>query len=125
ALKRTELPQDYYSKFKMLGFLVRINSERMNTERANVFIIESEKLMEDMSRRLGNLNAEFFYNQGIVLTYRGRFDEARENFLIANKKAKEENEANILAKSLHALAQGAYNRKDFHSSLDFLQQLQE
>jgi tetratricopeptide (TPR) repeat protein len=125
ALDLAEVPRDFFTRFKILGFLVRIASENQNAITAEQAIAESEMLMETVSRELGTLNAEFFYNQGIVCNYRGRFHEARENFLLAMKKSREENEPNILAKTLHALGNSCFQAKQFPEALNYLHQLQE
>ena len=71
------------------------------------------------------MNSEYFYNVGIVKNYSGNFEEAKDNFEIAYKKSKEENEPELFAKTLLALAINCYNRKDFDGALDYLNQLNQ
>lgn len=123
AFERAKKPRDVYSIFKILGFLIRIASERLESEKAQAYISEAEKLAEELPSLLGSLSAEYFYNTGIVKNYSGDFEAAKAQFEFAYTKAKEENEPELLAKTLLALATNAYNRKDFDSSLDYLDQL--
>lgn len=125
ALKCTEKPRDIFSIFKILGFLIRIASEKLEDEKAAAYISNAEELIEELSTMLGTLTAEYFYNVGIVKNYSGNFDDAKENFELAYKKAKEENEPEVLAKTLLALAINCYNRKDFEGALDYLNQLSQ
>lgn len=123
AYQCTERPRDIFSIFKILGFLIRIASEKLEDDKANTYIAEAEKMVDDLTRALGSLNAEYFYNIGTLSTYKGDFEEARMNYELAYKKSKEENEPDLLAKTLLALAVNAFNRKDFDLSLDYLNQL--
>jgi tetratricopeptide (TPR) repeat protein len=125
ASKQCELPRDGYPLFKIYGFLIRIYSEGLNQEEALNYIQKSEELLEDLALNLGTLNAEYFYNMGIVKTYRSDFAEAKTNFMLAHKKAQEENEPEILAKSLYALATNFNSLSDFKQSLLYLDQLKE
>jgi len=125
SLKCAETPRDIFSVFKILGFLIRISSEKLDDEGAKEYITQAESLIEDLTQVLGSLNSEYFYNVGIVKNYGGHFDEAFENFQFAYKKSKEENEPDILAKTLLALANNCYNRKDYDGALDYLGQLNQ
>jgi len=125
AIKCTEKPRDTFSIFKILGFLIRIASEKLEDEKAQSYIKQAEDLVEELTTVLGSLNSEYFYNVGIVKNYSGNFEEAKDNFEIAYKKSKEENEPELLAKTLLALAINCYNRKDFDGALDFLNQLNQ
>ncbi len=125
ALKCTEKPRDVFTIFKILGFLIRISSEKLEDERADSYIVKAEELIEELSTMLGTLTSEYFYNLGIVKNYSGNFEEAKQNFELSYKKAKEENEPEILAKTLLALAINCYNRKDFEGALDYLNQLSQ
>lgn len=125
ALKCTEKPRDIFSIFKILGFLIRIASEKLEDEKAASYIMNAEELIEELSTVLGTLTSEYFYNVGIVKNYSGNFEEAKDNFELAYKRAKEENEPEVLAKTLLALAINCYNRKDFEGALDFLNQLSQ
>jgi tetratricopeptide (TPR) repeat protein len=125
ALKCTEKPRDTFSIFKILGFLIRIASEKLEDEKAGSYISTAEDLIEELSTVLGTLTSEYFYNVGIVKNYSGNFEDAKENFELAYIKAKEENEPEVLAKTLLALAINCYNRKDFEGALDYLNQLSQ
>lgn len=125
ALELCEGPKDYFFEFKVLGFLVRVASEKLNSIDTEKYIALSETLVNETHMSLGSLNAECFYNLGIVKTYRGHFKEAKDNFELALKKSKEENEPEILAKCLFSLAHACYQEKKLETALDFLKQLDE
>lgn len=125
AIKLAELPRDMFAMFKLLGFLVRLASERQDNVSAEQYIKQSEELLIKMSEGLPSLNAEYFYNEGVVRRYKGQFIEGRESFILACKKAKEENSPDILAKSLYGLASSYLQSKDHPSALSYLDQLNE
>jgi tetratricopeptide (TPR) repeat protein len=125
AMACTERPRDNFSLLKILGFLIRIASERLEDSKASQYIAQAHDLVEELSRELGSLNAEYFYNVGIVANYRGNFDDARMNFELSYKKSKEENEPELLSKCLLALAVNSYNRRDFQAAQDYLNQLSQ
>lgn len=125
SLKCAERPRDIFSIFKILGFLIRISSEKLDDEKASAYIAHAEELVDDLTKVLGSLNSEYFYNVGIVKNYGGNFQEAYDNFQFAYKKSKEENEPDILAKTLLALSNNCYNRKDYKGALDYLGQLNQ
>lgn len=125
ALSYTETPVDSFSILKIYGFLIRIASERLENERAQDYIKKAEDLIEQISTQLGSLNSEYFYHLGIIKNYAGQFQEAKENFLLAYKRSKEENEPELLSKCLLALAINYFNARDFNTALDYLKQLDE
>jgi tetratricopeptide (TPR) repeat protein len=125
ALSVCERPGDIYSMFKMLGFLIRIASEKLEDDKAQKYILEAENLVEELPRLLGSLTAEYFFNIGIVKNYRGLFHEAKENFNLAYNKSKEENEPELLAKCLLSLATNSFNTKDFEGAREYLIQLEQ
>ncbi len=125
AYQCTEKPRDIFSIFKILGFLIRIASEKLEDDKANTYINEAERLVETLTSSLASLNAEYFYNVGAINTYKGDFEEARINYEFAYKKSKEENEPELLSKTLLALAVNSFNRRDFKQSLDYLNQLNQ
>lgn len=126
ALKFCETPRDGYTVLKILGFLIRIASERLEDDRAVQLTTAAEKVMEELGNSLGSLSAEYFYNMGMVKNYRSDFMAAKESFEIAYRKSKEENDPELLAKCLLGLADNAFQRKEFNQSLqhiDILDQL--
>jgi tetratricopeptide (TPR) repeat protein len=125
ALDFADAIRDGFSILKTYGFLIRIASERLEDAKAQIYIVESEKLMELLSRHLPTLNSEYFYNLGVVKNYSGNFEDAKNNFELAYKKASEENEPELLSKCLLALATNAFYRRDFELSLRFLDQLND
>lgn len=125
ALKRTELPQDAFAIFKTYGFLIRIYSEGLNEKEANKYIQLSSELLDKIVGMLPTLNGEYFYNAAIVNTYRGEFLEAQKNFNQAYRKAQTENEPELMAKSLYAMATNAYQMKNFQETIVYLNQLNE
>jgi len=125
ALKRTELPQDAYVIFKVYGFLIRIYSESLNEVEANKYIQLSSDLIEKIVGELPSLSGEYFYNAALVNTYKGDFNGAHKNFNQAYRKAQMENDPELMAKSLYALATNSYQLKNFAESLVYLNQLNE
>lgn len=125
AISCSARPRDTYTLFKIYGFLIRIASERLEDEKASQYIKEAEILIEELTAALGSLNAEYFYNAGVVKNYSGHFLEAKQNFDLALKKSREENEPELLAKCLMALANNAHMRKEFDLGIDYLRQLDD
>jgi len=125
ALKRTELPQDSFVVFKIYGFLIRIYSESLNESEANKYISLSQVVLDKMVSSLPSLNGDYFYNTAVVNTYRGEFAEAHKNFLQSYRKAQTENEPELMAKSLHALATNSFQLKSFAEALTYINQLYE
>jgi tetratricopeptide (TPR) repeat protein len=125
ALTKTELPQDAFAIFKIYGFLIRIYSESLNEAEANKYIQLSHELIDQIVAMLPSLNGEYFYNVAVVNTYKGEFGEAHKNFLQAYRKAQTENEPELMAKSLYAIATNAYQMKSFAEALTHLNQLNE
>ncbi len=125
AISYFEMPRGAFSAFKACGFLIRIYSEAQNEEMADVYICRSETILETISTSFGTLGSEYFYNAGIVRTYRGQFPEARESFLLAYRKSQEENEPSVMAKSLCSLAMGHYTARDYKQAKMYLDQLSQ
>jgi len=125
AYQCSERPRDTFSIFKILGFLIRIASEKLEDDKAATYISEAERIVDELATTLGSLNAEYFYNVGSINTYKGNFDDAKTNYELAYKKSKEENEPELLSKTLLALAINSFNRKNFEESLDYLNQLNQ
>ena len=115
--------RDFYFEFKVLGFLVRIASELLDSQASEFYIERSSAIVERAMNELGNLDAEVFYNAGIVNTYHGQFEQSFQNFHLAVSKAQSENELEIIAKSYYALATGNYKIKNFELALNYLSQL--
>ena len=120
-----ERPADSFSILKILGFLIRIASEKLEKEKAQNYITESKILVEELGQTLPSLNAEYFFNVGLVKHYTGEFEEARKNLFLAYKASKEENVPDVLTKSLLALAINAYHGKNFNDALEYLDQLEK
>lgn len=125
ALKYTEFPQDAFVIFKIYGFLIRIYSESLNEREANKYIQLSAELLDKIVSTLPSLNAEYFYNAAVVNTYKGEFAEAQKNFQQAYRKAQIENEPELMAKSLYAMATNAFQMKSFSDAITHLTQLNE
>jgi len=117
--------KDGFSILKAYGFLIRIASEKLEDQKAQKCIEESEKLIDLLGRHLPTLNAEYFYNLGVVKNYSGQFEEARKNFELAFTKSSEENDPELLSKCLLSLATNAFYRKDSDLSLRYLDQLND
>ncbi len=125
SLEKTRFPRDAFAMFKIHGFLIRVYSEGMQEAKAEHHIQCSEILLEKLANSLGTLNAEYFYNLGVVNTYRGNFKEARKNFTLTYKKAQEEHEPELVSKSLYALATNYQSTGENELSLTYLKQLEE
>lgn len=125
ALKRTEMPQDAFAAFKIHGFLIRIHAEGLDEVEANKHIQQSADLLAQMGTTLPALTAEYLYDLGVISTYRGHFEEAHKNFQQAHRKAQMENDPELMAKSLYALATNAYNMGQFTEALTTVTHLNE
>lgn len=123
AYQCAEKPRDIFSILKILGFLIRIASEKIEDDKARTYIEEAERLVGVLTDSLGSLNSEYFYNLGVVNTYQGDFNKACFYYEMACKNAKAENRPAVLSKTLLALAVNAYNRKAFNASLEHINQL--
>lgn len=125
ALDKTVYPKDAFAMFKCYGFLIRVYSESEREEEADKFITLAYALIDQISRELGSLNAEYFYNVGMVYTYKGEFEKALENFQLAYKKAQTENEPELIAKSLYSVATASYHLQKHKEAMNALTQLSE
>lgn len=125
AMEFSELPRDIYGQFKTLGFLVRIASEMMDQQSLHKYTQESEKLLEMYTSQMGSLSAEYFYNAGQICFYSGKSEESRQNFIIGLKKSREQNEPEVLAKSLYALSMDYFRSSELDTALAYLNQLNE
>ncbi len=125
VLKLLSVPQDAIFMLKVLGFLIHIAAERLDSNTVAEYTTQCFVLLKRLEDSLGTLNTEYFYNLGMVYAYRGESQKSEENFLIAYKKSQEENEPEILAKSLFALALGYLRAKKHDKSLFYLQRLEE
>jgi len=114
---------DYSCILKTIGFLMRISSEKLETARAMEYVGQVEKILAVLAQDPSLMNAEYYYNLGVVLTYREDYPKAQENFLAAYQHAKTENSTEILAKSLLAVANNYFYNQEFDKSLDSLKQL--
>ena len=125
TLDKTVYPRDSFAMFKCYGFLIRIYSETLREDEAKNFILEAEKLVELFQKDMGSLSSHFFYNVGMVCTYKGNFDTALENFTLSYQKAQKENEPELIAKGLYAMATASYNLDKYSDALNYLNQLKE
>lgn len=125
ALDKTIYPRDVFAQFKCYGFLIRIYSERLMDDEVQKYTKLAEELVEKYSVDCGSLSAQFFYNIGMVYSYKGEFEQALENFTLGYRKAQQENEPNVLAKSLYAMANANFHLDKAEEALGFLEQLKE
>jgi len=125
SLQMAKHPDDNFFMLKTLGFLIRIASEKLEDDAAKIYILQTEKLLQELSESLRVLSSEYFYYLGMYHTYRGAFSEAKESYQLAYKKSKEENEPELLAKALLALANNSFAQKEYDEALVFLAQLNE
>lgn len=125
ALDQCELPQDAFAIMKIAGFLIRIYSESLKKEEAQNFIDISKTVLEVIVSRHEILKAEYFFHLATTNMYVGNFEESMKNFQLAYKRAQEENEPELVAKSLYSLARSSYNEKDYKQALKLLNQLDQ
>ena len=125
ALDKTIYPRDSFAMFKCYGFLIRIYSENLKEKEAEKYIYEAEKLVELFQKDLGSLNSNFFYNVGMVSTYKGDFDSSLENFQLSYQKAQTENEPELMAKGLYAMANSCFHLEKYDEAIGYLSQLKE
>lgn len=125
ALKMSELPRDTFGVFKTYGFLIRIYSQAMNTVECEKYIALSEEMLEDFSEDAGTLTAEYFYNMGLLTSYKGEHEDSKKYFQLAYKKSQEENEPELISKSLFSLGTALYNLGENKEALLFMSQLSE
>lgn len=125
ALDKTIYPRDVLAMFKCYGFLVRIYAEMLRESDAAKYIEEAEKLVDLVSKDMGSLTSQYFYNVGMVYTYKGEFESSLENFKLSYQKAQKENEPELIAKGLYAMANASYNLGKHKDALNFLGQLHE
>ena len=125
AIEKTIYPRDAFAQFKCYGFLIRIYSEMLCEDEAKKYIVKAEELAEKLQTDLGSLTSDYFYNVGMVHTYKGEFEQALENFKLSYQKAQTENEPELIAKGLYAMANASYNLERYHDAKSFLSQLSE
>ena len=120
ALENTKEGRDIFLKFKILGFLIRIAFEQMKKDDVTSYITQSEELLEHTSKNLGSLSAEYFYNCGILKTYKSEHRESEKFLELALNKAKKENDYELQAKCLYALAKTKFHLIEYDEALDHL-----
>lgn len=125
ALDKTIYPRDSFAMFKCYGFLIRIYSEALRQEEAEKYIEEADRLVELFQKDLGSLNSHFFYNVGMVATYKGEFESSLENFILSYQKAQKENEPEVMAKALYAIGNSCFHLERYEDALSYLDQLKE
>lgn len=125
ALDKTVYPKDAFAIFKIYGFLIRIYSESLNEKQADRFIALAEAHAEKLSKDLGSLGSEYFYNVGMVHTYKGEIANSFDNFKLSYEKAQTENEPELIAKSLFSMATACYHLNKQNEALNYLTQLEE
>ena len=124
SLHYLETPQDAFSMFKVLGFLIRIASEKLEKQKGERYITQAIALIEEMTEANKPLGAEYFYNVGIVENYRGNFEKARENYKMACKKS-QYLDAALYSKCILSLAINFYNTGEYQDALKSMKELEE
>jgi tetratricopeptide (TPR) repeat protein len=125
ALSKCKYPQDAFAYLKIYGFMIRIHSEGQQEEEAQKYISLAQDLVDRLGSDLGSLNAEYFFNVGMVSNYKGDQKEAFDNFEMAYKHAQKENEPEMMAKSLFSMANVTYQMHKFEEALVLLDQLRD
>ena len=62
----TEVATDYFPMLKILGFLIRIASEKLDNEKAQDYIQKCKILLDKITTLEKPLNSEYFYNMGFI-----------------------------------------------------------
>ena len=124
SLQYLKIPQDAFSMFKVLGFLIRIASEKLEKERGRDLISKATSLIYEMTQVNTPLEAEYFYNVGTVENYGGDFEKAGLNYKIAYDKSKEGDQA-LFSKCILSLAINFYNKGEYQSALEYMKKLEE
>lgn len=125
ALDKTVYPKDAFAMLKVYGFLIRIYSESLQESEASRFILLAEDLVERFGKDLGSLGAEYFYNVGMIFTYKGDFAKAIEHFKLSYQKAQTENEPELIAKALFSISNACFQAERFSEALSNLDQLKQ
>ncbi len=125
ALECGMRPEDNFTLLKVLGFLIRISSELLETEKVNHYIALARDMIFELEKNLTHLSSEYFYNAGVIENYNGNFEEAKKHYLMAEKLAKEENNFDLLSKNQLALAMNAFNRSEFEEGYKIICSLDE
>ncbi len=125
SLEYMDFPRDVYLGLKTYGFLIRIASEQQQDQQVQDYIKKAEELAQSLTSILPSLNAEYFYNLASIANYRGNFISAKEHYLLACKKAKEENEPELLTKCLLSTARVCFSQNELHEAQDYLKQLEQ
>jgi tetratricopeptide (TPR) repeat protein len=125
ALDKTIYPKDGFAMLKIYGFLIRIYSESLQESEADRFIDLAENLVERFGKDLGSLNAEYFYNVGMIFNYKGDFENAIEHFKLSYQKAQTENEPELIAKALFSISNACFKAEKYTESLNNLDQLKQ
>jgi tetratricopeptide (TPR) repeat protein len=125
ALDKTVYPKDAFAMLKIYGFVIRIYSESLQEREASRFILLAEDLVEKFGKDLGSLGAEYFYNVGMIFTYKGDFDQALEHFKLSYQKAQTENEPELIAKALYSISNACFQAEKYSEALSYLDQLKQ
>ena len=125
AYQCTEREDSVFQTLKILGFLIRISSEKLEDDKAKTYIHEAERLVESLATAMASLNAEYFYHLGVVNTYKSDFQTAYTHYELAYRKSCEEGQSELSSKTLLALAVNAFYRREFELCLKFINQLTE
>ena len=123
ALKLCSNRLYFFFEFKVLGFLIRISSELLDSQSFDSYVQRSNMIVDRYYGKEGGLTAEVFYNMGISKTYCAMFEESVQNFKLAVSESKKEEVPEVLVKSYYALAAGYYQKKDFELALTYLGEL--
>lgn len=113
-LSQAESEQSWDEWAKILSFLIRIESERLNFNELEVLLKKAKK------QNLTN-NSSLYYVSGIAETYAGNIQIAKDQFSLAlntQKNIREKNQA------VFGLAAIASQEKDFLKCLDILNQIE-
>ncbi|MBP9673977.1 MAG: tetratricopeptide repeat protein [Bacteriovoracaceae bacterium] len=125
ALMTTEEFFDFNTQIKIYGFLIRIYLERKEAEKAERFVKESEKIIEKRISAMNSLDSEYFFQTATIKTFKGDLLAAKENLEIAERRAVDEKNNEVLCKTLYALATYHFQEKNLEKSLEYVKELKD
>ena len=125
ALNYLSSPRDASFHCKAVAYLIRIASERLESEKVEKFVAQTQKFMDKIKGSSSRLDSDYYYNRGIIKGHRGHLKQASKDFQTACKKAKEEDNEGLFAKSLVALAINSYQQEDYEKGLEYIGKLEK
>lgn len=118
--------EDVSVKFKILkicGFIIRIYTEYLDQRQVTKYIDICEQTVKSLEKSLHVLNAEYFYNLGMLETYKQNPKAAKDYFLMAFERGCKEGQKDVKLKSLYAFSMNCFLDGDWEQALFYLNKL--